>query len=315
MSDFASTNDNNKDKNNHQNESREEEEYDVEEEEQQQLINSPILATRYAHRSSKLIYSIEKNFYWIIGIIGILFILSLLDFLKMHDILPFSLDTPITIFSAISMVVLGYTFLIILKSKRMLESWADMFERNSIRAGMDISMASKSKEEAVHAIAETIEQIGEPLRKYLSSKDNFNEFLNVSVAGKNGNNTTDNNRAIFDVLIDADHVAKIDNNHIDDDSNNNNNQISKDLIEALKEYRAIVIKIIDGTVTNDIVSSFSKQLYSYISLTKNKVHLAIVIGDDASEESYKLSIRSERRGRIDYFVLVEKPSSSLFVHH
>jgi hypothetical protein len=313
MSDFDSIDDNNK--NNHQNESREEQE--------QQLINSPILATRYAHRSSKLIYSIEKNFYWIIGIIGILFILSLLDFLKMHDILPFSLDTPITIFSAISMAALGYTFRIILKSKRILESWADMFERNSIRAGMNISMASKSKEEAVHAIAETIEEIGEPLRKYLSSKDNFNEFLNVSVVRKAGNSssssdTDDNNREMFDVLIDADHVSKI-NNNIDDDSNNNNNnnnQISNCLIEALKEYGGIIIKIIDGTITNDIIASFSKQLRSYTSLTKNKVHLAIVIGDDASEEPYKLAIRSERRGRIDYFVLVEKPSSSsLFVYH
>jgi len=27
------------------------------------LLNSPILATRYAHESSKLVYSIEKNFY------------------------------------------------------------------------------------------------------------------------------------------------------------------------------------------------------------------------------------------------------------
>lgn len=302
----------NKNKNNHQNESREEQE--------QQLINSPILATRYAHRSSKLIYSIEKNFYWIIGIIGILFILSLLDFLKMHDILPFSLDTPITIFSAISMAALGYTFRIILKSKRILESWADMFERNSIRAGMNISMASKSKEEAVHAIAETIEEIGDPLRKYLSSKDNFNEFLNVSVVRKAGNSssdTDDNNRGMFDVLIDADHVTKITNNTDDDsNNNNNNNQISNSLIEALKEYGGIIIKIIDGNITNDIIASFSKQLRSYTSLTKNKVHLAIVIGDDASEEPYKLAIRSERRGRIDYFVLVEKPSSSsLFVHH
>ncbi len=309
MSDFASIDDNKK--NNHQNDSREEHE-------EQQLINSPILATRYAHRSSKLIYSIEKNFYWIIGIIGILFILSLLDFLKMHNILPFSLDTPITIFSAISMAALGYTFRIILKSKRILESWADMFERNSIRAGMDISMASKSKEEAVHAIAETIEEIGEPLRKYLSSKDNFNELLNVSVVSNTGDSsssdTDDNNKGMFDVLIDADHVAKI-NNNIDDDSNNNN-QISNSLIEALKEYGGIIIKIIDGTITNDIIASFSKQLRSYTSLTKNKVHLAIVIGDDASEESYKLAIRSERRGRIDYFVIVEKPSSSsLFVHH
>ena len=55
-----------------------------------------------------------------------------------------------------------------------------MFERNSIRAGLSISMVNKDKEEAIHAITKTIEEVGEPLRKYISSKDNFNEFLNVS---------------------------------------------------------------------------------------------------------------------------------------
>ncbi len=147
----ATSIDDNTNKNNHQIQGREEEQYTEEQQEEEQLLNSPILASRYAHRSSKLIYSIEKNFYWIIGIIGILFVLSLLDFLQMHYIFPFSLDTPITVFSAISMVVLGYTFRIILKSKRMLESWADMFERNSIRASMNISMASLSKEESDRA--------------------------------------------------------------------------------------------------------------------------------------------------------------------
>ena len=267
-----------------------------EEKGEEQILNSPILATKYAHRSSKLIYSIEKNFYWIIGIIGILFVLSLLDFLNMHSIFPFSLDTPITIFSAISMFVLGYTFRIILKSKRMLESWADMFERNSIRVAMTISMANLSKEEAVHAIAETIEEIGEPLRKYISSKDNFNEFLNVSFSKNNDDSKDDVNKIIFDVLIDAELVAKTDS-----DKNNGKEQISNSLIDVLKEYGAITIKIIDGTITKETVASFSRQLYSYISSTKNRVHLAIIIGNESSEESYKLAIQSESGRGIGYF--------------
>ena len=39
------------------------------------LSNSPILATIYAHESSKLVFSIEKNFYLIICIISSLFVL------------------------------------------------------------------------------------------------------------------------------------------------------------------------------------------------------------------------------------------------
>src|SRR6478672_10717237 len=110
------------------------------------LLNSPILATRYAHESSKLVYSIEKNFYLIICIISSLFVLSLLDFLEVQGIFPVSIDFVITIFSAISIAILSYTIPNIIKSKRILRSWADMFERNSIRAGLSIYMINKVKD-------------------------------------------------------------------------------------------------------------------------------------------------------------------------
>ena len=133
----------------------------------------------------------------------------------MHYIFPFSLDIPITIFSAISMVVLGYTFRIILKSKRT--------------------------------------------------------FLNVSFS-KNNDSKDDVNKIIVHVAI------------TDSDEINSNQQISNSLIDVLKEYGAIIIKITDGTITKEIVASFSKQLYSYTSSTKNRVTLAIIIGYDASQE-------------------------------
>jgi 3-isopropylmalate dehydratase small subunit len=54
-----------------------------------------------------------------------------------------------------------------------LQRWADIFERNSISAGINISMGSRSREETVRAIAETVEEIGPPLREYISSRDRF----------------------------------------------------------------------------------------------------------------------------------------------
>lgn len=63
----------------------------------------------------------------------------------------------------------------------MLSSWADTFERNSIKAGMHIAMTNKSKEEAIHAIAQTVEQIGEPLRKYISSNEHYKNFLDANI--------------------------------------------------------------------------------------------------------------------------------------
>jgi hypothetical protein len=261
-----------------------------------QLFTSPILVTRYAHESSKLVYSIEKNFYLIICIISSLFVLSLLDFLEVQGIFPVSIDFVITIFSAISIAILSYTIPNIIKSKRILRSWADMFERNSIRAGLSISMVNKDKEEAIHAITETIEEVGEPLRKYISSKDNLNEFLNVSYPSSD---KADADKILFDVLIDSERIVSIKNNDTED--------ISVRLRDTLNDYGAIVIKIVDGNVTNDIVKSFSKDVSLYKLASGNKIHLAIIIGEDVSEDSYALAIKLERNG-IRYFVLTEKPS-------
>jgi hypothetical protein len=176
----------------------------------------------------------------------------------------------------------------------MLRAWADMFERNSIRAGLNISMSNKSKEKTVHAIAETIEEVGGPLRKYISSKDNFNEFLNVSYPS---GNKADADKILFDVLIDPEQIVSL----------KNNEDTSAKLKEILKDYGAIVVKIIDGNVTTDIVKSFADGIKLYKLSSKNKIHLAIIIGEDVSEDSYALAIKLERTG-IKYFVLVEKPS-------
>ncbi len=181
----------------------------------------------------------------------------------------------------------------------MLDSWSDIFERNSIRAGMNICMSKKSKEEAVIAISETIEEIGEPLRNYILARGkNFKEFLNVPVTINHSND-----KIVFDVLIDSDHVIKESNKHDD----KNYSDISHNLINALKEYGTIIIKIIDGSITEDLVLSFSKQIYSYISLTKNKHILAIIIGENATENANKLAIKLEKKG-IVYFVVIEKPT-------
>jgi hypothetical protein len=264
--------------------------------------SSPIIATKYAHNASGLINQIEKKFYLIIGIVCVLFLLSIFDFLHMNKLLPFSLDYVITIMLAASIILLIYIFHTIWKFKKVLDSWSDIFERNSIRAGMNIFMSKKSKEEAVIAISETIEEIGEPLRNYILVRGkNFKEFLNVPVTINHSND-----KIVFDVLIDSDHVIKESNKHDD----KNYSDISHNLINALKEYGTIIIKIVDGSITEDLVLSFSKQIYSYISLTKNKHILAIIIGENATENANKLAIKLEKKG-IVYFVVIEKPAISI----
>ena len=82
-----------------------------------------------------------------------------------------------------------------------------------MRAGLSISMVNKDKEGAIHAITETIEEVGEPLRKYISSKDNFNEFLNISYPS---GDKADADKILFDVLIDSERIVSIKNNDTED---------------------------------------------------------------------------------------------------
>jgi hypothetical protein len=259
-------------------------------------LQSPVLATKYAHIASNLVHTIAKNFVFITGLISALIVLALLDVLHAvgyTETIPDTVyDSTIAIFSVILLIFIIYLLNNSFKSKRLLSSWADTFERNSIRTGMNIAMANKSKEEAIFAIAETVSQIGEPLRKYISSsKENYKNFLDVSI--RDNNNTED---IFFDVLID--------HNHMKIEHSNTSNDVNL-LKQSLVEYGAVVIRVIDGTVDTKAVQSFSNSLSKYILLTKNKVGLALIIGDNVQEDADSFARRLENN-KINYIVLIEK---------
>jgi hypothetical protein len=258
-------------------------------------LHSPVLATKYAHIASSLIDTLGKNLILVIGLIFALVIISLLDTLYALGyvtMIPDAVyDSMITIFCLIILITTLYLLNTLLRSKRMLSSWADTFERNSIKAGINIVMTNKSKEQAIHAIAQTVEQIGEPLRKYISSKENYKNFLDANIK-------FNNNEIFFDILLDQDHVK--------DKVSGSDDNGSIDLKQSLQEYGSIVIKVTDGTVDKDIVGSFYKSLSNYVALTKNKIGLAVIIGDDVSEDAYKFAKQHENN-KINYIILIEKP--------
>jgi hypothetical protein len=250
---------------------------------------SPILATRYAHRAATLVRSIEKNSYLIIGIVIALFVLSILDMLGGHDILPFSLDPVITVFSAGSIIALSYMLRLTIKSKRVLENWADVFERNSIAAGINISMGSRTREEAVRAIAETVEEIGSQLREYISSRDNYNEFFDITFGKDTATATTQ-----FDIVIDKDNLKPIENNSY------------QDLKTALQKYGSVIVNFVSGTIDANTILYFCNLLSRYISITKNNVSLALIIGDDATSDAFNLALHPKNK-KIGYMIIIERP--------
>jgi hypothetical protein len=274
--------------------------------------DSPIMPTRYAHGSSKLIRSIEKTFYPIIGLIAALFIFAILDItdvISKYNILPDrTYDIIITFVAAILLAVVVYLLYSLIKSRKKLHHWADIFERNSIKAGITISMSTTSKEHVLGALSETIEGIGEPLREYLSSSPNrYKNLIDVQI----------DKDTVFDILIDTDHLTnRTPSNQVSSitlsskttsTSIPDNEQTSKeisDLVESTRRYGAIAARVISGRINKETVKSFQAALRKYISSTRNKVALALIIGEGIDEEADNLS--KLRIKGIDYFILIEK---------
>ncbi|HEY6884294.1 MAG TPA: hypothetical protein VI278_09685 [Nitrososphaeraceae archaeon] len=277
--------------------------------EQEEHSLSPILSTRYAYKAAKMIRAIGKNFVVIIGIVAAILFFAIIDILRETGyitLLPNDdiTDTIITVLVAGSLAALAYAFWMLMKSRNMLNNWANAFEQNSIRSGMSIAMADKSKEEAVLAIAEVVEEIGDPLRKYIKSKENVNEFIDVfpdSIA-KNGRQLSQNQKISFDVLIDEHRVQGIEAAA--------NYSVANDLKEILKKYGSIIVKIIDGTIDKKSVQSFSKLISDYISMSKkNRVGLALLIGDDIARDARNYSRSSKKKKH--NIILIEKPEHIL----
>jgi hypothetical protein len=160
---------------------------------------STILTSRYGYESTKLIHVIEKNLLLIMAIIVAMAVISILNTLGgLEYLYAYDVDYIVDItLSVILVVVLVPLIILLLKSRRTLDRWTDMFERNTIVTTMNIAMKNRSKEEAILALPQSVRQISEPLQEYIDSKRNdWSEFLNVSV-----------DKLIFDVLLDANHVS------------------------------------------------------------------------------------------------------------
>ena len=124
--------------------------------------------------------------------------------------------------SIILVLVLAPLISLVIKSRKVLDKWNDMFEKNTITTSMKIIMANRSKEEALKAVVLSIGQITEPFKEYKeSTKSDLTEFFDVSL----------DKNTILDVAMIPDKLPS-----------------KSSLKKVLDEFGMILIKIIDGTV-------------------------------------------------------------------
>lgn len=254
--------------------------------------SSLILTARFGRESSKLIHLIEKNLYIVVGLIVFMVVLSIVNAFGFHFLFAYSEDVDLIVdisLAVILVVVVVPLIILLLKSRKTLDRWDDMFETNTLSISMGIAMASRTKEEAFRAIMQSVEQINQPLNDYVTTrKSNFKEFMDVPI----------DKNIIYDILIDSDRVL------------NGNNEGS--LRGVLKVYGAIIVKIFDGGVDKVSVELYVNSLLQYISMTKNKIGLAVIIGEEISAEAQEYASqflhKHTRSRKMNNLILIEKPS-------
>ena len=247
---------------------------------------SVILTTRFGITSAKLIHSVEKNLYVVMGIIiaitvlSILNISGILDYFYSEDV-DYHVDV---LLSIILVLVLAPLISLVIKSRKVLDKWNDMFEKNTLTTSMKIIMADRSKEEALKAVILSIGQITEPFKEYKeSTKSDLTEFLDVSL---------DQNTKL-DVAMIADNLPP-----------------KSRLKKVLDEFGMILIKVDDGTVDKKTIENLLKSLGKYVSNTQQNIGLLIIIGEEISEEAHLFvnQINNNKKIKIDQIILLSKPS-------
>jgi hypothetical protein len=253
--------------------------------------SSMILTSRFGYASTKLIHSVEKNLYIVLAVIVSIATLSILNTLGILNYLhPENVDyfVDLTLSIVLIIVVVPLVFLII-KSKKVLDKWNDMFEKNTISTSMNIVMEDRTKGEALKALAFSVGEISEPLQAYIESKKSgLSEFYDVNV----------NADLKFDILLDANHVL------------NDGSTISNNLKQILQYYGAAVVKIVDGAIDKNTVKSFVNSLSTYASLTKTEIGLGLIIGEEIRREGQEFANKASylKRRRIEKLLLLAKPS-------
>ncbi|MGA7007624.1 MAG: hypothetical protein WBY28_11165 [Nitrososphaeraceae archaeon] len=253
--------------------------------------SSTILTSRFGYASAKLIHSVEKNLYVVLAVILSIATLSILNTLGILNYLhPENVDyfVDLTLSIVLIVVVIPLVFLIV-KSRRVLDNWNDMFEKNTITTSMNITMKERTELEALKALAFSVREISEPLQAYLESKkSDLSEFFNVNTDA----------HLKFNILLDANHVL------------NNRSTVSNDLIRTLQDFGPVVVRIIDGSIDKNTVQSFVNSLSTYASLTKTNIGLGLIIGEeiqrDAQDSANKLSYLKRRK--INNLLLLAKLS-------
>lgn len=252
------------------------------------LSADSVILTQYSSEASQLIKSFTKNIPLVVTILILIVSTTTLDLIMdlgfSRILSDGTIDAMIIAESLFLILFTLFSIRPVLRSRKILEKWSNLFENNAIRTGIILTIKDKSKEEILYALPEVIDQIAIPLEYYLSKSDK-KEFYNVNI----------DDITTFDILIDKSTIKSID---------------SDSLKNVIQEYGSILIKIVDKVIDKSIAQDFLKSLQNYKKRV-NKIGLAIIIGESISQECYILANKIKDKTISKNLILIEKPVNNM----
>ena len=253
--------------------------------------DSPILLTQYSSEASQLIKSFTKKIPFVVVILTLIAVMTTFDLVKEAGfvrLLPDeTIDAIIIVISILLILFLIFAVRPVIISQKILDNWSKLFENNAIRTGILLSINNKNKEEILNALSETIEEIDIPLHQYLLKSKQHSEFYNINI--DETSNTT------FDILLDKATISPA----LD----------SYSLKNTIQNYGGILVKIVDKTIDKNTTQIFIESLQKYrMKRDNNKIGLALLIGENIEQESYKLINKIKDKNIRENIILIEKPN-------
>lgn len=253
---------------------------------------SPTLITAYSQKAVSTIRSIEHILYLLLSVLIGFALLVLIDTAAIKGYIQFLSDDEYdVVLSLIALIAIGimiFLLRIILRTRRKLDNWAYVFEKNSIGSLISIGLSNLNKTSLLFSIVENIGTISEPLKKYIfANNDNIYAFFDQKISDK----------IHFDILIDSEKISS--------GGSDNEEEL---VISKLNEYGSIIGKIIPhpSIIHINEIKSFIQAVLEY-SKSKNRfVGLALLAGNEVSNEAMEYAKNYSNKS-IGYLIIIEKP--------
>ena len=253
---------------------------------------SPTLITTYSQKAVSSIHSIERILYVLLSVLVAFALLVFIDTAAVKGYIKFlpedEYDIVLSLIAFVAIGIIVFLLRIILNTRKKLDNWAYVFEKNSIGSLISIGLSNLDKKTLLFSIIENIGEIGEPIKKYISkNKDNIDSFFDQRISKE----------TVFDVLIDGDKIRS-----------NNGGDDNDFIINKLNEYGAVVGKIVTNpnTVDTNDIKLFIRSVLEYSKSTNKYVGLALLAGNEITSDAMDYA-KNYSNNSIGYLIIIEKP--------